>query len=78
MPYKSGDYKVVCDYSGFECLRSECRMTWDNKLVRADFWEARHPLDLIRARADRQVVPDPRPVQTDYFLEANEVKAEDL
>jgi hypothetical protein len=64
-----GDYKVVCQRSGFTCLRSECRRTWDNKLVRWDFWEPRHPQDIIRPYSDNQSVPDgtPEPVDPPIF-----------
>ena len=60
-----GDYKVVCSKSGFTCLRSECRRTWDNRLVRWDFWEPRHPQDIIRPYSDDQSVPDGRPEPVD-------------
>ena len=54
----AGDYLVKCDKSGFVCKRSECRYTWDGKLVRADFWEPRHPQDIIRPYSDNDSVPD--------------------
>lgn len=57
---KTGDYLVQCDRSGFICNRSDCRTTWDNKLVRWDFWEPRHPQDILRTKADNQSVPDAR------------------
>ncbi len=60
-----GDYLTVCDRSGFTCLRSECRYTWDGKLVRADFWEPRHPQDIIRPYSDNDNVPDGRPEPVD-------------
>jgi len=43
-----GDYQVRCDYSGFNCLRSECVIMWNGLLVRRDFAELeRHPQDFI-------------------------------
>ncbi len=43
MPYKPGDYLVVCDRCGFERYASECRMTWDGWFVCADTcWEPKH------------------------------------
>lgn len=43
MPYKPGDYKVICDRCGFARLASECRMTWDGWFVCADTcWEPKH------------------------------------
>ena len=64
-----GDYLITCDRSGFVCKRSEARRTWDNKLVRADFWEPRHPQDIIRPYSDNQSVPDARaePVDPPIF-----------
>ena len=69
MNNRDGDYLVTCARSGFTCYRSECRRTWDNKLVRADFWEPRHPQDIIRSYADNQGVPDgtPEPVDPPLF-----------
>lgn len=69
MTINDGDYKIVCDRSGFVCLRSEALRTWDNKLVRADFWEPRHPQDIIRPKNDDQSVPDGRvePVDPPIF-----------
>lgn len=76
MDYATGDYLVQCDKSGFICKRSECRTTWDNKLVRADFWEPRHPQDIIRAYSDDQSVrdgrnrqPDPAPFVNDMYYD---------
>lgn len=63
----NGDYYVICDYSGFKCLASDTRMTWDGYRVRKDFWEARNPQDIVRARRDSQAVPNPRPWQPDVF-----------
>lgn len=44
MPYKPGDYLVICDQCGFQRYASECRMTWDNLFVCEDTcWEPKHP-----------------------------------
>jgi len=59
------DYNVICDISGFKCKRSECRMRWDGRLVRKDFWEPRHPQDFIRSVKDDQSIKDARPPQED-------------
>ena len=43
-----GDYQVRCDFSGFNCLRSECVVMWNGLLVRRDFAELEcHPQDFI-------------------------------
>lgn len=61
----SHDYNVICGRSGFVFKRSECRLTWDGKLVYYKYWEPRHPQDLIRARRDDQSIQDARPEQPD-------------
>lgn len=61
----SGDYNVTCDRSGQVFKRSECRTTWDNKLVAKKYWEPRHPQDILIAKADNQSVPDARNEQAD-------------
>lgn len=72
------DYLVQCDISGFICKRSECRMRWDGKLVRADFWEPRHAQDFIRAHKDDQTVKDARVRQPDPPLDAPPIDASDV
>lgn len=76
--YKHCDYNVVCDYSGFEFKRSECRYTWDGLLVYKKYWEPRHPQDYVKSRGDKQTVPDSRPEAADRFLTTNEVQPGDL
>lgn len=61
----SNDYQVVCDASGFVCMRSECRKQWNGLLVRKDFWEPEQPQDHLKARAEKTSVADPRPEQPD-------------
>ncbi len=73
-----GDYRVICDYSGFKVWRSQCRLTWDGYLVKSEFWEPRQPQDFVRGVKDDQTVPIARPEQEDTFLSANEVKRGDL
>ena len=73
-----GDYRVICDYSGFKFWASECRMTWDGYFVHEKYWEPRHPQDFVRGRKDQQRVPIARPEQTDVFLSTNEVSRDDL
>ena len=73
-----GDYNIICDYSGFKIKRSQARMTWDNYLVKKEFWEPRQPQDFVRGRKDNQTVPVARPEQSDRFLTNNEVSRDDL
>jgi hypothetical protein len=72
------DYNVICDRSGFKCKRSECRTTWDGKLVRADFWEPRHPQDIIRPHQENIAVHDARPPQPDPPLLDPPIDASDV
>lgn len=73
-----GDYRVICDRSGFKFWASECRMTWDGLFVHKKYWEPRHPQDFVRGTRDEQKVPIARPEQTDVFLSAGEVTEDDL
>lgn len=76
--YEPGGYNCICDRTGFKLKRSQCRKEWNNLIVRKESWEARNAQDFIRARADRQQVPDPRTGGETIFLEVDEVKATDL
>lgn len=75
---RSGDYNVICDYSGFKVFAKDCRMTWDGFLVRKDLWEPRQPQDFVKGVKDKQSVPIARPEADDNFLTANEVTSDDL
>lgn len=66
--YRQGDHLVSCDYSGQTFYASECKMTWDGKLVHKKYWEPRHPQDFVRAKADDQSVPNARPPGDDEFI----------
>ena len=76
--WKPGDYNVRDDRTGFKQKRSQCVKQWDNVITRKQSAEPRHPQDFIRARADRQQVPDPRTGGETVFLEVDEVQASDL
>jgi len=76
--YKHGDWNVICDYSGQKIKRSEARYTWDGHLVKAEFWEPRHPQDFLRGVKDQQAVKDARPEGDNDFLTTNAVTADSL
>lgn len=76
--YRPGDYYVICDECGFKVRSSETRKRWDGARVCNKDWEARHPQDFVRGRADKQRVPNPRPEPADHFLTDNEVTADSL
>lgn len=76
-----GDWRVICDASGFKCWASETVLTWDNKRVLRRFVgeeAVRHPQDLVRGRPDNQGVPWTRPETTDVFLSPGDVTADSL
>ena len=56
-----GDYNVICDRCGFKVKRAECLKEWTGLLVCEKCWEPRHPQDFVKAKADKQSVPEPRP-----------------
>lgn len=74
----SRDYRVICDVCGFEYQASETRMRWDKLRVCLKDWEPRHPQEFVRARRDKQPVPNPRPQPPDVFLAPNDVTEDDL
>lgn len=76
-----GDYRVICDYSGFKVWASECVKTWDGYLVHRRFAgeeTRRHPQDLVRGRPERTVAPNARPEPTDTFLSVGQVTPDSL
>jgi len=72
MPYKPGDYKVICDRCGFERYASECRMSWDNLFVCADTcWEPKHEhFNPPKPLGEKQSVPVLRDVPDYNFITA--------
>lgn len=73
-----GDWKCICDISGFECLASETVLRWDGLRVLKRFSETRQPQDFVRGVRDNPAVPWTRPEQADTFLEPGGVTAESL
>lgn len=68
----------MCQRSGFKTLRSKCRFTWDNLLVREDMWEPRQPQDYVRGRVEDIAAEDARSGWGDDFLTTNEVTEDSL
>ena len=68
MTYKSGDYWVIDDISGFKIRSSDAVKQWDGLLVHRDHADIRNPQDFVRGRKDRQTVPDARPELADVFI----------
>ena len=71
--YIPGDYWIICDRCGFKVRRSNSRKEWTGALVCKKCWEPRHPQDFVKAKADKQAVPDPRP-DTQTMLATTRVK----
>lgn len=65
--YKSGDWLVVCDSCSKKIKASKSKERWDGFRVCSECWEPRHPMDFIRARADKISVPFTRPQPEDQF-----------
>ena len=70
MPFKVGDYLVICDRCGFQRHASECKMTWDNLFVCADTcWEPKHPqFTPPKPLGEKQSVPIRRDVPDYNFI----------
>lgn len=77
MTFRPGDYLVICDKSGRQCYRSECVKQWDGAIVKKEYAQRRHPLDLQRPPpVERAVQETRRP--NDVFLDYGDVSPEDL
>lgn len=78
---RPGDYRVICDFSGFKCWASETVKTHDGFRVMRRFAgeeTQRHPQEFVRGRPDDQRVHWSRPEATDTFLAVGDVTADDL
>ena len=76
--YRSGEWLLICDSCGSVIYASESYHRWDGMIVCRQDFEHRHPQDMLRGVADRQVVPFSRPEPADDFLGENEVTAASL
>lgn len=50
--YKSGDWLAVCDVCKFQFYASELKKRWDGYLVCKKDYEARHPMDFLKVKAE--------------------------
>lgn len=78
---RPGDWRFICQMSGFKGWASESALTWDGRRVLRRFLGEegqRHPQDLVRGRPDDQRVPWSRPEATDTFLSPGDVTQDDL
>lgn len=75
--FKPGDYFVQCDRSGEKVLRSQCVREWNGFIVKREYAEQRHPLDLQRPPRTEKPVSDPRGVN-EVFLNYGDVTRDDF
>jgi hypothetical protein len=71
-------YRVICSRCGFKKWDYETRREWTGLRVCDPCFDTRHPQDYVKAKPDRQRVPDPWPEPADVFLTTNQVTADDL
>lgn len=76
--YKDGSFNRICDRCGFKRKAEDTRKEWNGLIVCKEHWDARHPQDKIRGKADRQSVNNPRPDPDAVFLTVNQVTVDDL
>lgn len=84
--YVKGQWNAVCDRCGFKYKSGKLRKEWTGLMVCSgtgtnDCWEARHPQENIKAKADRQAPPWVRPDGEGVDVSpgsGNEVSEDDL
>ena len=64
-----GNHNVICDVCGFKFKASELKLRYDGMLVCEDDWEARHPLDYVRAPREDVAITNVRPEGVDSFTD---------
>jgi len=62
--YRKGGFYRISDRSGERVRASDTVKEWNGAIVSKDEYEARHPQDFVRGKADKQSVPDPRPAES--------------
>jgi hypothetical protein len=72
----SGGRYNICQRTGFKVLPGELLQEWNGLLVRPESFEARHPQDFVRSKAERQTGPQ-NPEPDDTFISTS-VSAESL
>ena len=76
--FRLGDAKAVCDRCGFDKYQSQLRKEWTGAMTCKECWDPRHPQDFVKARPERSIVKNARPGAEPRFVEANEIRPEDL
>ena len=73
MHYEHGQWNAVCDRCGGRYKARQLRLEWTGLRVccgggTRGCWEARHPQDRVKAKADKQMPPWVRPpLETDVI-----------
>lgn len=67
MASRLGDYRVICDRSGFKCWASETVIQWDGLRVVARFADVRNPQDFLKAMPEGPGPKDARPEAPDVY-----------
>ena len=64
------DNPLICDRTGFKVPVSKgLQKEWTGAMVRPESWEARHPLDFMRARSTERHSGSPRNEPADVFID---------
>jgi len=64
------DNALICDRTGFKVrVSTGLKKEWNGRYVRPESWEARHPLDYLRARTTERGGGSVRPEPPDVFIE---------
>ena len=63
-----GHYLMTCDLSGHVGWDDEMVETWDGKWVLKEYFEERHPQDLVRGTHEDWTVPHSRPEPPESYL----------
>lgn len=62
-----GDFRVVCDLSGFKCWASDTILQWNGLRVLRRFADERNPQDFPARISENTAVRDPRPERQDVY-----------
>ena len=63
----SGNRNNICQVSGFKAKAGELIERYDGLMVLPQFWESRHPQDMVRTKPDRTYGAQ-RPEPADTFV----------
>jgi hypothetical protein len=68
---KKGDYRVICDRSGFKVWASECIMEWNGLYVLKRFWDPKPEYLQVPNVQENLSVPIARTEGVDVFNTPN-------